>query len=78
MRDKKILKSYEETQENMVSSSVLSNEANKSFFNISEACQLMGISRTTLWRLIKNEHIKVTKIGSRIIITKENINALFK
>ena len=78
MRDKKILKSIEETQEKTVSNSNRSYSVDKPFLNVNETCLLLGVSRTTLWRLIKNERLKVTKIGSRIIIAKENIYKLFK
>ncbi|WP_223225170.1 helix-turn-helix domain-containing protein [Sphingobacterium cavernae] len=50
----------------------------KPFLNINETCQLLRVSRTTLWRLIKDERLKVTKLGSRVIIARENIYELFK
>ena len=58
MRDRKIVKSLEETKEKMTSDLILPNHINKPFLNINEACLLIGVSRTTLWRLIKNERLK--------------------
>ncbi len=50
----------------------------KEFLSIKEACLLLGISRTSLHRYIKNKLIKITKIGSRVIIKRELINNLIK
>jgi excisionase family DNA binding protein len=50
----------------------------KEFLSILEASKLLGVSRTTLWRLVSDEKLKVTKIGRRSIFRKIDINNLFK
>ena len=49
----------------------------KEFLSITEACQLLGLSRWTLWRAIKAKNIKAVKIGQRTIIERAEINRLF-
>lgn len=49
----------------------------KEFLTIQETCKLLGISRTTLWRILKQGKLKSAKIGSRVIIRKEDLNSLF-
>lgn len=49
----------------------------KDFLSIAEACQLLGASRMTLYRQIKNGNIKATKIGRRTIIKRSSIEKLF-
>jgi len=51
---------------------------NKAHLSIKETCELLGLSRTTLYRLIKNEKLKVLKIGTRIIIQKSDLEAMIK
>lgn len=50
----------------------------KEFLSISEACDLMGLSRWTLWRAIKNNELKAASIGNRKLIRRVDIDALFK
>lgn len=78
IRNKKIRQSHAETEEKIKSALVVSNSVDKPFLNLNEACQLLRVSRTTLWRLIKSDRLKVTKIGTRVIIARENIYELFK
>jgi excisionase family DNA binding protein len=49
----------------------------KEFLTIKETCQLLGLSRTTVWRAIKNGRIKSAKFGTRVIIRKEDLHTLF-
>lgn len=49
----------------------------KEFLTIKETCQLLGLSRTTVWRVIKNGRIKTAKIGTRVIIRKDDLHELF-
>jgi excisionase family DNA binding protein len=49
----------------------------KEFLSGKETCQLFGISRTTLWRLIKQGKLKQANIGKRIIIRKSELQNLF-
>lgn len=50
----------------------------KEFLSISEACTLLGISRSTLHRAIKQRTIPTTKLRGRTIIKREHIEKLFE
>ncbi len=50
----------------------------KEFLSIKETCLLLGISRMSLHRYIKNRTIVPSKIGGRVIIKKEVITNLVK
>lgn len=50
----------------------------KEFLSVKETCLLLGISRMSLYRYIKNKLIKTAKIGDRVIIKKQLINNLIK
>ncbi|WP_158860350.1 helix-turn-helix domain-containing protein [Lunatibacter salilacus] len=45
----------------------------KNYLNVKETCVLMGISRTTLWRLVNNHAIEVKEIGRKLIFRKADI-----
>jgi excisionase family DNA binding protein len=66
-----------EIQTGVVKSAPIEVAKAKSYLDIKTACLLMGISRTTLWRLAKDNKIKVSKIGKRSIITKKAIDNFF-
>ncbi|WP_159471236.1 helix-turn-helix domain-containing protein [Dyadobacter sp. 3J3] len=51
--------------------------ATKSYLSIKDACSLLTISRTTLWRLIGDRKIKSVKLGRRIVISRISIDKLF-
>ncbi|MCB0553027.1 MAG: helix-turn-helix domain-containing protein [Phaeodactylibacter sp.] len=71
----KIEASNEETQRK-IEQPIIELQA-KEFLTVKEACQLLGISRTTLWRTIKQGRLKTAKIGTRIIIRKQDLQDLF-
>lgn len=48
----------------------------KEFLSVKETCLLLGISRMSLHRYIKNKTIQPSKIGGRIIIKRQSINHL--
>ena len=77
-RNKKIESSNRQTEEKTKSKPIMIIGSDKLFFSIAETCQILKVSRTTLWRLIKDGRLKVTKLGSRTIISKEQIYELFK
>lgn len=49
----------------------------KDFLSIDETCQLLGASRWTIYRLIDKGQLKVRKLGSRTIISRQAIDNLF-
>mgnify|MGYP001595072567 CR=1 FL=1 len=50
----------------------------KDFLSIAETCQLLGVSRWTIWRAINANKISPAKMGKRIIIRRSEIDNLFK
>jgi excisionase family DNA binding protein len=50
----------------------------KEFLNISETCQLLGLSRWTVWRAIKAGELVAVKVGRRTIIKRVDLDQLFK
>jgi len=50
----------------------------KDFLSIAETCQLLGVSRWTIWRAINANKINSAKFGKRIIIKRSEIDNLFK
>jgi excisionase family DNA binding protein len=50
----------------------------KEYLSIKETCLLLGISRMSLYRYIKNETITTSNIGGKIIIKKQVINDIIK
>ena len=50
----------------------------KDFLSIAETCKLLGASRMTLYRQIKNGNIQASKIGRRTIIKRSAIDKLFQ
>ncbi len=49
----------------------------KEFLSITETCQLLGVSRWTIWRAIKTNELAAAKIGKRTIIKKTDLERLF-
>jgi excisionase family DNA binding protein len=49
----------------------------KEFLSIEEACQLIGASRWTIYRLIDKGNLRAGKIGTRTIIKRKEIDKLF-
>lgn len=52
--------------------------SSKTFLSINETCLLLGISRMSLYRYIKNQIIKPSTLGGRIIIKRNSIDNLLK
>ncbi len=50
----------------------------KQYLSINETCELLGLSRSTIYRLVKTNKINITKIGGRVIIAKSEIEELLK
>jgi len=49
----------------------------KDFLSITETCQLLPISRWTIWRAIRNHQLSVAKIGRRTLIRRSDLDHLF-
>ncbi len=50
----------------------------KEYLSIKETCLLLGISRMSLYRYIKNKTITTSNIGGKIIIKKQVIKDIIK
>ncbi|WP_161891168.1 helix-turn-helix domain-containing protein [Pontibacter russatus] len=50
----------------------------KEFLSISETCQLLGLSRWTVWRAIKANELTALKVGRRAILKRANLDKLFE
>ncbi|MCC9167602.1 helix-turn-helix domain-containing protein [Pontibacter harenae] len=50
----------------------------KEFLSISEACQLLGLSRWTIWRAIRANELVAVKVGKRTILKRANLDKLFE
>lgn len=48
----------------------------KDFLSIKEACILLGISRMSFYRYIKNGKLKQANLGGRVLIKRELLNLL--
>jgi len=77
-KQKKLNASNQETMNKINTSTYITEPTTNNFYSIAETCKMLGLSRTTIWRLIKNNQLKVTKIGARVIITQQEIDNLFK
>lgn len=71
----KVGKSNKETEER-INQPIISLQA-KDFLSVKEVCQLFNVSRTTVWRLMKDKKVNAAKIGRKKFITRASINALF-
>jgi excisionase family DNA binding protein len=71
----KLEKSQQETIE--VIQKPLTEIQQKEYLSVKETCLMFPISRTTLWRMIRREQLKVARMGSRVVIRKEELNRLF-
>ena len=49
----------------------------KEFLSIREAASLIGVSESTIFRLMKKNILKATKIGRRTILSRQQIDSLF-
>ena len=49
----------------------------KEFLSISEASELLNVSRWTISRAIADERLKAVRMGKRVIIRRKDIDELF-
>ena len=75
-RAEKIEASNQETQQ-IIERPIVELQT-KEFLSIADACQVFGISRTTLWRIIKKGRLKVAKLDRRVIIRKADLQSIFQ
>ena len=71
----KIEKSNAELQSVKLGKTELLNK--KEFLTINEACELLSVSRWTVWRAIRKNELPSGRIGKRVIIRRTDIDRLF-
>jgi excisionase family DNA binding protein len=49
----------------------------KSFLNMDETAELLGVSRKTIYRMIKRGELKGKKLGRRVVIARKEIDGFF-
>lgn len=47
------------------------------FFTVLQCCQIFGISRRIIFRMISRKDLDIVKLGRRTLISKESISSLF-
>jgi len=67
-RKEKIERSNIETKK--IISAPLEVINSKEYLTLNDTCKLLSVSRWTIWRRIKDDELKASKIGSRIIIKR--------
>lgn len=74
-KEKKVSK--KEIIELAVFSFAKNKHLDKEYLSIEEAAELLGVSRSSMMRLLDKGEIEYTKLGGRVIIAKKNIDKLF-
>lgn len=74
IKNQKVEQSNVETQR-IISKPIEEIKA-KPFLSIAETCQLLGISRSSIYRMMESEKLAVGKIGGRVIIKRTDIDSL--
>ena len=49
----------------------------KDFLSVEDVCDLLGLSRSTVWRLCRAKRVKSAKIGRKRFILRASIDQLF-
>lgn len=65
-------------QTKLVKTKPVENLNIKPFLSIAETCQLVGVSRSTLHRMVKRGELLVGKLGRRTIIRRSDVNQIFE
>lgn len=76
----KIVSAYPVVATETLSTPIASNHINlrdKEFLSVAETAQLVGASRWTIQRMIKDNRLPASKFGSRTIIKRTSIDNLF-
>jgi len=66
------------TEPKKTKNSQLCSFNSKQYLRVSEACDFLNISRTTLWRITKKKEINYLKIGSRTLFYKKDLKKYLK
>jgi excisionase family DNA binding protein len=47
-------------------------------YTVKEACGIIGISRTTLWRAIRKGRLGCYRVGRRVLLSEEHMTGFLK
>jgi excisionase family DNA binding protein len=45
----------------------------KLVYTVKEACRILRVSRTTVWKLVQSKKLKAVRIGRRVLFTPKAI-----
>ncbi|WP_207430565.1 helix-turn-helix domain-containing protein [Sabulibacter ruber] len=76
LRTSKVEASNKETKETILKPIEELNA--KEFLSIADTCQLLGLSRWTVWRAIKAQELPSVKIGRRCIIKRSHLDQMLE
>ncbi|MEJ0055406.1 MAG: helix-turn-helix domain-containing protein [Bacteroidota bacterium] len=66
-------------RETLVAAEKLVNDLKeKDYLSLAETSKLLGISRMTLHRQIKAGRVKIKRFGRRVIVSKKQLEQIFK
>jgi excisionase family DNA binding protein len=74
-RGEQIERSNKETVQTM--SAKIVEVQHRDYLSIQDACKLLGVSRWTVSRAIKDKRLKAVSLGKRIVIKRTEIDRLF-
>jgi excisionase family DNA binding protein len=74
-RQEKINAAISETEKKENNNTVINT--NKEYLSITEASQLIGVSRWTIQRMVQNGRLKAVPFGRKRILSKKQIENLF-
>jgi excisionase family DNA binding protein len=74
-RGEQIERSNKETVQTI--SSKIIEVQNRDYLSIQDTCNLLGVSRWTVSRAIKDKRLKAVNLGKRIVIKRTEIDHLF-
>ncbi|AKD04382.1 helix-turn-helix domain-containing protein [Pontibacter korlensis] len=75
-REESITKSIDETVDEM--RQPLIEAQAKEFLNVNDLTLLIGLSRRTVYRLIKDKRLNALKLGNRFVIRRSDLNKMFE
>lgn len=81
LKEEKILQSIQKTntQKRYIENDLEIETLNsKHVLSIKEACAFIGVSRSTIYRILKDGKLKHAKFGTRTLIHKNDLSNLFK
>jgi excisionase family DNA binding protein len=54
------------------------NDIQPTYLTVKQVCELLHISRLTLYRWVKQDKLKATKVGQKLLIEQSDIQTLLE